>query len=293
MPIETLSKQEAAEQLRESLSDEVPALTNFIEGTANNQITEQGIGGFVERITHLGLAAQLSGWVDTAGGPITADKLETVGIEPSAVDIDLLQQYTNRSDLDALAEQNGVERDPGEFATGEVLFVTNTAETEIPAGTELYTGALVDGTRYGYQTTETVSPTGVQTNVIAPIEALSRGASSNVGSGSINTFFGRPTGVESVTNPDATSGGEDEESNASLRRRTRTALTRTSGGGTVRGMEGSIERAFDDVDLNDVLVVEHPGKSVPPYDDAPLNEQGDKAAISWGEVVVDSAALNH
>jgi len=88
---------------------------------------------------------------------------------------------------------------------------------------------------------------------------MARGLAGHVGSGNITRAAWRPPlvgGDPAVSNPTATTGGENEESNAELRERTRNALVGSAGGGTTEGVESGLVEAFDGLDLEDVLIDE-------------------------------------
>lgn len=66
---------------------------------------------------------------------------------------------------------------------------------------------------------------GGESGTLAPIKAVEAGADGNVGTNAISVLPDPPTGVESVTNPAATVGGTEEETDEELRERTTTEIT--------------------------------------------------------------------
>lgn len=119
--------------------------------------------------------------------------------------------------LDKRAKEMGLERRAATKSTGVVTF-TGTAGTIYPLGTIVTTdpdGQLV----VEFETDAQVTIPGGETTVDADITAKVAGASGNVEAGQINTVKNPPTGHTSVTNQQAVSGGADEETDESLRKR--------------------------------------------------------------------------
>ena len=257
MVFQPFTTDEIYENLRDRIIDRTEDLTNFSERSVNHTLTRYGYAEYWRLFEHGMLAVQLSGWVDYAGGPVDEEDLRAAGItRPEDVNLDLLNFFMDDSDLDALASQNGIERDPGSFARGEVLFSVSEEYTEVPAGTIVATEPDAANNVLRYETTRQVTASQGEGGVLAPIQAELRGPEYNVGSGIITELPESEAGVDSVTNLTATFGGENPEDNDALRIRVRNALTRNSGGGTVQGLTGAIEQEIDGVEEGDVLVDE-------------------------------------
>ena len=287
MVFQPFTTDEIYENLRDRIIDRTEELTNFSERSVNHTLARHGYAEYWRFFEHGILAIQLSGWVEFAGGPIDNDDLRTAGVtKPEKVDLDLLNFFMDDADLDALAAQNGIERDPGSLASGEVLFSVSTESTAVPAGTVVATEPDAANEALRYETTRRVVSADGEGGVLAPIEAEERGSEYNVGSGIVTELPESTAGVESVTNLEAIFGGEAPEDNDSLRVRVASALTRNSGGGTVHGLVGAIEQEIDGVEEGDVIIEEFraPDPNTDPRGrDAPYGEVivngGDESAI--------------
>jgi hypothetical protein len=251
MPIEPRQQQTIYESLRESLTGKIPDLTNFTD-TSFNWVWTQGFSTeFREKELDI-VAAYLSGLIDYAGGPVDEDDLEDLGIADVA-DPDEINERLDDEDLDELVKIVGVERDMGSKATGVVTFTTQTEQTDIPEGTPIGLQPEEDGTFLNFVTTENASTAAGDTTVDVNIEAEAVGNEYNVGSGQITYLPNPPTGVLSAVNNNATEGGENVETNDELRTRAKNAIFDTSGGGTVRGVEGFIESNVEGVDEANII----------------------------------------
>jgi len=137
--------------------------------------------------------------------------------------------------LDLRAEEYDVERRPAVAATGSVTF-TGTPGTVIPAGTRVATPANENTLSVEFQTLAevTIGDTGSAT---ADIEALEAGASGNVASNTITLMLESISGITSVTNPEPTTGGLDEEDDESLRARILESAKKDEGDGNVSDYE--------------------------------------------------------
>jgi hypothetical protein len=205
------------------------------------------------------LSVQLSSRIEFAGAEITDGDLDSLGLDPSKVDLDLLNSFQEDGDLDDLALRNGVTRDPGAFAEGTVTFQTSTDSAVIPVGTRVTTPPDADGTTIDFETTTEVTPSSGSTSVDAPVEALERGPQANLGAGSLTRLPSPPpqvVGDPAVTNSAPTTGGQPEETTAELRERTRLAIVGTAGGGTTEGIRSGLVERFDGLDVDDVLIDE-------------------------------------
>ncbi|SMB97931.1 Uncharacterized phage protein gp47/JayE [Thermanaeromonas toyohensis ToBE] len=133
--------------------------------------------------------------------------------------------------LDLRCEEHGITRKPAVKATGQVKF-TGLAGTVVPAGTRVATPAdPTTGTpSIEFVTTASVTLDSTGTGY-APIEAVKAGASGNVAAGAISILVTPVSGVSAVTNPSATSGGLDQEDDASLLARFLQRVRSPSAGG--------------------------------------------------------------
>ena len=148
------------------------------------------------------------------------------------------------SALGLLTALIGVTRQPAARSRGEVKFSReNIAEMDyhVPAGTEVQTRS---DPPIEYVTTEgAVIEKGTKTTT-APIIAVEPGANANVGANSITALPVPMAGIERVTNPENTTGGENRESDENLRERAKEELAEGSSAtgpalvSAVQGVEG-------------------------------------------------------
>lgn len=264
MPINPPTQDSIFTDIRDRVLNSDADITNWSPQSPEKALTDEGFASLLYVLWHATLASQLAGWIDYAGGPITEDDLDDLGLESvdagGSVDLDLLNDLTRDEDLDAKVAQNSITRDPGAFATGEVEITTNSDSVVVDSGFRVTTDS---DDPLAFETTEEVTPSAGSTTVTADIEAVERGSEFNVGSDTITQMPSPPQGVSGVTNPSATTGGEDEETNAELRERGKRAIVNNSGGGTVGGIEGAIASEYDGVDINDVKVEEFPNADPP------------------------------
>ncbi|SCJ45777.1 Uncharacterized homolog of phage Mu protein gp47 [uncultured Eubacterium sp.] len=116
--------------------------------------------------------------------------------------------------VDYHAEVNGLQRKAATFATGK-LAVTGKPETVIPADTAFSTVSTGDIPSVGFVSIEETEIGGSGSAEVL-IRAAEAGTSGNVAENTIILQDSPLDGLESLTNPQATSGGIDEESDASL-----------------------------------------------------------------------------
>lgn len=117
--------------------------------------------------------------------------------------------------LDAHAKARGMARKTATAATGS-LTITGTDGTLIPAGSVFSTASLnVDDPSVSYATTEaaTIPSTG---SVTVDIVCQQTGTVGNTTAGTIILISSSITGITSVTNPEATTGGTEEETDEAL-----------------------------------------------------------------------------
>ncbi|AFH21895.1 hypothetical protein OSG_eHP12_00100 [environmental Halophage eHP-12] len=233
-------------------------ITNFSVNSPERALIS-GVSDELRERQHELLSVQLSARVNFAGRTLSESDLESLNVDASKVNLQLLNSFQADSDLDAVAARNGITRDPGSFASGSVTFQITSDAAVIPEGTEVTTDPVGADDPIRFATTAEVAADSGDTQLTAPIEAVERGRAGNVGSGAITRIPSPPPlvgGDPAVTNPAATTGGENEESNAELRERTRNALVGSAGGGTTEGVESGLVEAFDGLDLEDVLIDE-------------------------------------
>lgn len=268
------TQQEIFEGLQDRIIGRSEKITHFQEGSLNHTLGYHGYAGYFSRYEHALLAVQLAGWVDYSGGPIGEDDLIQLEIDPERVNLEWLNSHMDDSDLDELAARDGITRDPGDHAEGEVLFLTVSDDVVIPEGTRVTTAPdRFAETRREYLVTEESTPETGTTGVLAPVEAVEIGPHYNVGPGAIENVPAPPPGVRDVTNQDPIAGGESEETNTELRERVKNNITYQSGGGTTDGIIGGLVTLIDGLDRDDVFIQEH------------YNPPG--GANNWVEVTVD------
>ncbi len=119
-------------------------------------------------------------------------------------------------DLDLRARELGITRKPAQKATGFVRF-TGQQGTMIPQGTVVSTDPNASEV-VEFVTTQDAT-IGASGTVDVPIEARVAGLQGNVEDNKITYLPSPITGVDAVTNPTATSGGLDEETDEDLRKR--------------------------------------------------------------------------
>ena len=131
--------------------------------------------------------------------------------------------------LDLRCEEHGITRRAAVKATGQVTF-TGTPGTVIPAGTQVST-ASSEATPAIFFATKSNATIGAGGTVTVDIEAVEAGASGNVAAGTITLLAQPVPGVTSVTNATATTGGLDQEDDASLLARYLQRVQSPSAGG--------------------------------------------------------------
>ena len=119
--------------------------------------------------------------------------------------------------LDYHAAMRGITRSPASRAAGTLRFSVDAAPAmavSIPAGTVCMTAEEVR-----FQTTETVILAVGEQYTDAAAEALEPGSGGNAVPGAVRFLTACPMAVTAVTNPNAFTGGSDEESDQALRAR--------------------------------------------------------------------------
>lgn len=115
--------------------------------------------------------------------------------------------------LDCHAATRGLARKPAVKAVGFVE-VIGTEGAEIPAGFQFSTPAAGDSPGVAFTADSSAVLGGEAARI--PVTALEPGKAGNVPAGTITLMDAPMTGIQSVTNPEATSGGIDEESDEAL-----------------------------------------------------------------------------
>lgn len=162
------------------------------------------------------LLAKVPDTLDKREGSFIWDALSPAALElaEAYIQLDLVLQYgfaqtTYGQYLDYRAAEHGLTRKAATKATGQVT-ITGSSGAIVPAGALFATSA---GVQFQTLTEVTIGDSGTAT---ADIEAVEAGAAGNVPAGAITQIPVSIAGVTAVTNPTATSGGTDEESDADL-----------------------------------------------------------------------------
>lgn len=119
--------------------------------------------------------------------------------------------------LDRHAQMRDIRRNVATRASGKLRFGVTTAisgDLSIKSGTVCMTK---DGVRFA--TTADAVLAGGTLSVDVPATALEPGRKGNVAANTVTIMAAMPVGVKACTNPEAFSGGEDEESDEDLRLR--------------------------------------------------------------------------
>ena len=119
--------------------------------------------------------------------------------------------------LDGHAKSRNMTRRPATAATGEIT-ITGKAGLVIPTGSLFSTAAVNDAPSMDYATDVSATiPT--EGSVTVPVTCVSTGSAGNTLANTIILVTSKLTGITSVTNGDAITGGTDEETDESLRAR--------------------------------------------------------------------------
>ena len=241
--------------LRDSLQGRITKLTNFTDRSFNF-VWNDSFARELRDVEVQALAAQLSGYIEYAGGPILQSDLAELGLQDS-VSVEEINEYMQDEDLDELVKLVGVERSLGTRATGSVDFTTESGEVTIPEGTTISTQTRSAGDRVIFETTEPASTSSGATIVTdIEVQAVEPGADGNLPAGELRVLPNPPVGVIGVTNTSATEGGQDREPNRELRERAARAVEGSSEGGTVSGIRTFVEQNVEGVGVGDVFIDE-------------------------------------
>lgn len=132
--------------------------------------------------------------------------------------------------LDYIAKQRGLERKKAVKAQGEIIFSISQPVDHniiIPLGTVVATD---DSSPIRFCTTEEEEISAGNTLVSVYAEAVNAGRSGNINKNKATVGVSVPTEVETVRNPVAFTGGEDEETDSELRERIRITFVNQSNG---------------------------------------------------------------
>ena len=236
-------------------------LTNFLDGSFNRAWVSAFAAGLRENEVRA-TAAQLSGWIDYAGGPVTQSDLGELGVEN--VTAEEINEHLDDQDLDELVEIVGIQRRQGTRAVTTLrIFSRDDSDVVVPEGTPFGTDPDARGNFLRFVTTEQIvipadpdedndkegeDIRGTWKEVEA--EAVEVGERYNVPEGSIGYMPDPPSGVDAVTNINQAVGGEDRESNEELRERAKEEAVSSSDGGTLGGIGTFLRELSDAGEVN-------------------------------------------
>lgn len=142
--------------------------------------------------------------------------------------------------LDAWADALGLERKDETVATGtvELVFGATAGVVDLAAGVKVSTVAATDAdTEIVFQTTAGGHLDAGGGVLDLPIAAVDAGAAGNVAANTVTLAQTEIDGLDSVRNPDPTSGGTDVETDEALQGRIATKLRGAGGAGNVTDYE--------------------------------------------------------
>lgn len=265
MTKEPRTRDDIYKSMRSSLTGKIAKLTNFTDRSFN-YVWTQAFSEEFRQLEEKALVSQLSGWIDYVGGPVTEEDLEDLGVLDS-VDVQTVNNLMDDEDLDKFVEILGISRYEGSVASGTVRFTTQSSLTEIDAGITVSTSPDSDGDTIEFKTTEKASTgSGVVETGDIPIESVDVGEEYNLPADVIIRISDPPIGVKGVNNNSSTTGGEDIETNASLRSRAKSEISGAGEGGTAEGIKSYIQENIDPIDRGDVILDESVSTS-PPFVD--------------------------
>jgi uncharacterized phage protein gp47/JayE len=147
------------------------------------------------------------------------------------------------ADLDKLVALLGIIRNPASNAIGTVTFSRSTAAIAnyfIPAGTLVQTLKDASGISVQFTTLNNATLLSGNSTVDVNVSCTQSGLIGNIAASTISIINTPANGIESVTNSNPMSGGEEIESDTDLRERTKHILD-TSGLGTVDALKFKIK----------------------------------------------------
>jgi hypothetical protein len=255
MTFQPRDTEQVLDDLESNLKGKIERLSNFTRRSFNF-VFARAYAREIRRAEVRNLASELSGFIEYSGGPVTQndlDNLGVTGVEPSEVN-----EFMSDEFLDEYVKIVGIRRFEGTRASGSVRISTQVSRTVIPEGTVVTTSANDTGSIRSFETvSDTVVEDGVTVVQDVSVQAVEPGEQSNVPANTIVRFESPPVGVQGVTNPSATTGGEERESNAELRERAQNAVRSASEGGTTDGIKGFIRKNIEGVGEDDIAIDEN------------------------------------
>ena len=146
-----------------------------------------------------------------------AAQLEALYAQSDWVERQAFPQTAEEKYLDYHAEMRGLTRNPAVCAEGTMQFTVRNSAAEavdIPKGT-----VCLNGRGIRYETLASAVISVGETQVSVPARAVEPGAAGNTGGHTVLSMSVPPVGVVGCTNPAPFTGGEDAESDESLRAR--------------------------------------------------------------------------
>ena len=255
MTFQPRDTEQVLDDLESNLKGKIERLSNFTRRSFNF-VFARAYAREIRRAEVRNLASELSGFIEYSGGPVTQndlDNLGVTGVEPSEVN-----EFMSDEFLDEYVKIVGIRRFEGTRASGSVRINTQVSRTVIPEGTVVTTSANDTGSIRSFETvSDTVVEDGVTVVQDVSVQAVEPGEESNVPANTIIRFESPPVGVQGVTNPAPTTGGEERESNAELRERAKNAVRSASEGGTTDGIKGFIRKNIEGVGEDDIAIDEN------------------------------------
>jgi uncharacterized phage protein gp47/JayE len=148
--------------------------------------------------------------------------------------------------LDEVVAILGTERKDAIAATGEVTFSRNEAvdyNAGIPVGTQVATMPTEVAESTYYATNADATLLAGNTSVTVPVHCLSLGSGGNAGVGTVIKLVDMISGINSVTNAEAITGGTDDEADDGLRQRAKDQLSVLG-----KGTRGAVKRLCESID---------------------------------------------
>ena len=182
---------------------------------------EKTIDGIYQEM--LALFAQRNGYLPSASCDLAARlyaaaaQIQSLYLQAQWVLDQSFPQTARGEALERHAQLRGLRRGVATRAAGHLRFGISTA-----VGSDLFVGAgtvcmTAEGVRF--QTTEDAVLAGGSLYVDIPAEAVEPGKAGNAAANTVTIMAAMPVGVRACTNPEAFSGGDDEEDDEALRLR--------------------------------------------------------------------------
>ena len=178
-----------------------------------DEIYQEMLADFEERI-----GMDLSNSCDLAVRLYTvAAQVSALSVQTDWVKKQCFPQTAEGEYLDYHAQMRALTRQEAVHAVGTIRFSVRAAAEEdltVPQGTVCISSAGMH-----YETTEEAVLTAGMLYVDALAQAVEAGAAGNTGANTILSMSVAPSGIVSCTNPEAFTGGEEQEDDESLRKR--------------------------------------------------------------------------